>query len=947
MNLHLDAYHWRTTATEREFEGCVREYPAAVCFNGHLTPSGGILLGPNVVEAIRESSLDEKKLLALSLLNCAVARGESELLFIIFINEALVPATRLSSRASLEYLQLQNCGINNRDAEVIAGLMRGNCSLKYLGLYNNVIEDPGVFHLAEALAGNDKLLTLNLCRNLVSDDGAEALAKALKENITLQLLDLSMNLVTDQGCNALIKAVSINTFIIYINIFSNAIKKKQEAKLISALGRNEAAALARLEREKTAYVDVFQNRLKGSWKRSKLMIVGQGKSGKTSTVRSLLGKQFEPDWLSTLGAEITQTRVQNQTFAPDTTRVWNEVENDTSLNMASELAIGIALSKLEENKEDTTQKYKSNKEYPGWFGPLSRKLMKSLKMSRNSIFAQASEITEEANVAEAEEENLEDEEQMKTEFDSSNPEDMVNIPMRNDDKIKAFGYKQHLFSRRNVENVQSSFVSFSIWDYGGQTVFYSLHHLFLTKFGVYLLVFSSKELLQFIHLSPKERAFIEKTQWNDTPEEYIKFWLNSCDMHAPGAPIVIVGTFSDEVDSQTDLEKLNKTIEKLVEGRFSQIVSNRDLLFFPIDNRSQNGINDLRMIIESAAAAQDYVNYQVSIWWMKCLDETYEYAKGQSWIKLKYVIEIAERNYITNAAEIGEMLSLFNELGTIVYLNNTEALRDVITLNAQWLLTCLGKLVHDAKIHALDSSEIKKTGLEQDVSMAYERGLVSRDLLEYLWRDKQEHVDFLLDLMKHTILLSEWKAKMDSPDLVKDKLYLIPSLLQEGQTPEKVVGFMCMFDFSERYLPIGIFERLVCLLVSLVGQEHKKKVGVENKGGVLYKNWCKVYLHSLDTSVFLEKKRDYLLMAVDRAKTCPTIFQMLSSMLKRINEEVMGSGLKWKVCFEDVWGASKMLDYEDAKKCKLKPWFLTFNEKAQAQKNKGQEQMLDSFLDTF
>lgn len=30
-------------------------------------------------------------------------------------------------------------------------------------------------------------------------------------------------------------------------------------------------------------------------------------------------------------------------------------------------------------------------------------------------------------------------------------------------------------------------LSFSIWDYGGQRVFYTLHHLFLTEYGVYLL----------------------------------------------------------------------------------------------------------------------------------------------------------------------------------------------------------------------------------------------------------------------------------------------------------------------------------------------------------------------------------------------------------------------------------------------------------------------------
>ena len=42
---------------------------------------------------------------------------------------------------------------------------------------------------------------------------------------------------------------------------------------------------------------------------AKLMVVGQGGAGKTSTVRSLLGQPFDANWHSTVGASLTQAKV--------------------------------------------------------------------------------------------------------------------------------------------------------------------------------------------------------------------------------------------------------------------------------------------------------------------------------------------------------------------------------------------------------------------------------------------------------------------------------------------------------------------------------------------------------------------------------------------------------------------------------------------------------------
>src|SRR5690606_41876457 len=59
--------------------------------------------------------------------------------------------------------------------------------------------------------------------------------------------------------------------------------------------------------------------------RCKLMIIGQGRAGKTSTVRSLLGIPFNPMWDSTIGITLKQS------FAKVSGENWNELPKNVSL----------------------------------------------------------------------------------------------------------------------------------------------------------------------------------------------------------------------------------------------------------------------------------------------------------------------------------------------------------------------------------------------------------------------------------------------------------------------------------------------------------------------------------------------------------------------------------------------------------------------------------------
>ena len=72
---------------------------------------------------------------------------------------------------------------------------------------------------------------------------------------------------------------------------------------------------------------------------------------------------------------------------------------------------------------------------------------------------------------------------------------------------------------------------FSTWDFGGQSVFHNLHHLFLSRYSVYLVVFKMPAILK----DPNSAV------------EMIRYWLNSLQLHAKGAPILLVGTHKDQV----------------------------------------------------------------------------------------------------------------------------------------------------------------------------------------------------------------------------------------------------------------------------------------------------------------------------------------------------------------------------------------------------------------
>ncbi|GBG28168.1 Ras-related protein Rab-8A [Hondaea fermentalgiana] len=483
------------------------------------------------------------------------------------------------------------------------------------------------------------------------------------------------------------------------------------------------------------------------------MVVGQGAAGKTSTVRSLLGLAPEKNHISTEGVELTRTDAES----------WKKSKDfDSGFERQ---AYRVAALRMAVQKQAASKKRQS----------LPRRMSRGIvdvvrrrsSAARPFVAEEQVELVPEAEVARR--------------FDIAEVEHMAG-QTQSGEKIK-----------------------FTIWDYAGQDVFYALHHIFLTREGgVFMLVFNMQELMD------------KRVQASD----YLRFWLNSIQLHAPDAPVILVGSHYDKSANNA------RAVEKILRDDFQaqrgvKLVKNRAerLSFFPINNMASaaDRATDLRSVVEKTASSLPSVSQKISLRWLKVLDDLMKLDCDH--VPFSKVQEFATKYHAGDQTD--ELLKFFHELGMLVHLRSTDTLHDKVVMNPQWLLDKLSRVIAD-EIHVEDiyyDERLAELDLEEDFWHLRHRGIASRSLLEFLWDN--EEVDYLAGFMGDTMLASDWAFP---EDFIRAKardgeaLYLVSSLLGDAHDAELIAdiesmapGLTCVLDFSDLFLPNGVFARLLSL----------------------------------------------------------------------------------------------------------------------------------------
>ena len=588
------------------------------------------------------------------------------------------------------------------------------------------------------------------------------------------------------------------------------------------------------------------------------MVVGEGGVGKTACVRSLLNQPFDPEWKSTIGVSMAETRT--------TENGWKKVNNSHfALDLLHKLAVRALATREEANDEEGKDDEAKDDEEEDDEDALGGTQTPTSNSQTVSSGTEDSGLHITLPIAAGEHE----------------------VGMDAEDSLEeAYAFNEHLLVTAKQEKL-----ALSVWDYGGQRVFYTLHHVFLTNYGMYLLVFDGRKL--------------EVGDADAHSMDFIKFWLNSIKLHAPEAPVLLVATFSEELK---DVNALNTSVEAVIE-KFSQVVrpSSESICFFPVDNRVGSGFETLKETVEQTMSAQAYFNFEVSVVWMRALDAIR--AEKKSWLTIDSVWKKVNELGVSSKQEVEEMLNMFHELGIVLYFTATEELRTLVITDPQWLADSISQVIRDRELHPFNADKLARSGLRKDAQSLLENALVTRDLLDFVW--EKGTVNFLIDLMRSLLLISDWAFSQ------AEKAFLVPSMIEDAAPLDRQLDGRIL-EFSFEFLPDGVFERVVCLCVEC-------SAGWKDTAQPrLFKDLCFVNLEDA-VKVAMVRNRDRSTIEIYSTSTPEKLharlLSMLRAMMAKVRDEVMG-GVRFqfalKLSSEDGMG---MVAYEDAKETQLSPWF--------------------------
>ncbi|XP_064625808.1 uncharacterized protein LOC135486696 [Lineus longissimus] len=328
-----------------------------------------------------------------------------------------------------------------------------------------------------------------------------------------------------------------------------------------------------------------------------------------------------------------------------------------------------------------------------------------------------------------------------------------------------------------VINRENQALTYSVWDFAGQTVYYNTHQFFLTSRAIYFLTWNSR--LGFEHAG-------------------LEFWLSSIQCHAPYAPVFVVGTHADQV-SKSDLPRDD------LKRNYPSIAG-----FYSISSLTGVGIRQLLDDLFHVTLKQPYIGERVPEVWIKMERAIARDRDNKcnllSWEEIR---DLAGK-YDLDESETKQAVKFLHDLGSLQHFDN-QSLKNKVVINPQWIVDVMACVV------SVHNSCIKEGRLRyEDISK--------------IWSD------YPADL--HDWLLSLTEAFDLTFPLPDQKVNIVPCLLPQGQPefawPEMQPGdgtrqakILYRFDI----LPAGLFNRVQVRLYQISDSSSMWK-----RGSLLRKN---------------------------------------------------------------------------------------------------------------
>ncbi|EGD74093.1 hypothetical protein PTSG_12359 [Salpingoeca rosetta] len=621
---------------------------------------------------------------------------------------------------------------------------------------------------------------------------------------------------------------------------------KQEEQAAQDQQQPEQARRERLQQRMREVIARFNATMAG---RAKLIFIGQGRAGKTSTFHSLMGHMFNKHEHSTHGAASTDLTVIVESLD---IHDWQELDAEISELMRSLCGTALAQesgvdlqmkqammkakadlkSRITQHQQQQRQQ-ESDKTPKATAAKLKQKQLQNAKETRPRPSSHTSPSTV-PKPTKASHDSASASKKQAT-LDSSSQSDAA---ARNHNNTATTGMSAEEMEKAikefNVDAVigeGKARVTFKVFDLGGQSTFYIFHPFFLTKYAVYLLVFSMEDLL---HQDASKRA----EAW-----EFMEHWLSSLHLHAKGAPVLIVGTFADVVSKRKQHENISRDIYSRLRHNpaFPGVVHNdkHGLWFWPVDNtKSINDpmIQDLRQTISSTALAQEYVSQEVAVPYLHLYDKLHAIARNEKRPLLTFdeVVEIARTCGLRTRQETRACLQFLHLYSMVLFYDSVPGMEDYVILSPQWAVDMMTRVIRNFDLHHdVRDSEARAVGAQLWDDLI-DRGILHRRLLEVLWRDLEGGmVEPFLQLMMEYGLCIQYTAPTvllfgpQQQQQQQQQQYLVPAILpmtlEDEQASSSVTLSTAAAQQANPY--VGSEEKTAYVAFSL--REFKRGVSVK------------------------------------------------------------------------------------------------------------------------
>ncbi|KXZ48565.1 hypothetical protein GPECTOR_26g468 [Gonium pectorale] len=226
-------------------------------------------------------------------------------------------------------------------------------------------------------------------------------------------------------------------------------------------------------------------------------------------------------------------------------------------------------------------------------------------------------------------------------------------------------------------------MTFSLWDFGGQDVYYSTHAFFMASRAVYLVMYRSRD---------------------DSELDRLQEYMDRIQALAPGAPMVLVGTHAGERTEQGGNFRPKQPPPTL----FTAFPSlHREPLF--VSSMNGYGVKDLKAVVLQLALRQPGVGELLPASFIKLRravqskQQTFK-SGAEPVVTAAQYAELAASAGVDDPTQLRTFTSLLYDFGDLLHFEHVPGLEDAMVLRPQWVADVMAHVItmNDAKLKKME-----------------------------------------------------------------------------------------------------------------------------------------------------------------------------------------------------------------------------------------------------